>query len=103
ALRSPARSLSAVRLSELSLRRDVLVHAEEVVWVVALLHFPEPVPRPPGVRRADALGAFVAEEVDVRAIVTLAKRFGESLHPRLVDTCLVRRCVDGCEVDHDPS
>src|SRR6185312_4623301 len=84
-------------------RWDVLVQPEQVLRVVAALHLGQPPPCRAGIRGLDALLSFLAEEVDVRAVLTLTQRGGGLLRPRAVSEILLRRCVDGSDVDHQPA
>src|SRR5262249_22781072 len=102
-LRSTARMFSAVRLTELALGEHVVIDVEYVLRVVPALHRPEPIPRSSRVRGANALRSLVPEEVDIRAVVSTAKRSGGAREPRLVYRGLGARTVDRSEVDHHPA
>src|SRR5688572_21098377 len=81
--------------------RDVVVDAEEVGRVVAGLDLPQAVPGRARVGRAVSCLAFVADEVDVHAIVPLVQRRREVCDPLLMPRCLVGIIVERGDVPHD--
>src|SRR5918994_7159453 len=82
-------------------RWDVLVAAEQVGGVPAVLDGGQPLPGRPRVGLADAGGALVAEEVDVGALVVLLDGGGEPVDPGLADGPVVGALVEGGQVDHE--
>src|SRR5581483_5356117 len=92
-------------LSSLPLRsgRHVLVQPEDVLGVVPALHLCEAVPRRPRIGSARALPPFVAEEVDVCAVLAATQRSRRGLGPRLVNRGLLRCGVHGNDVQHQPA
>src|SRR6266511_1762718 len=101
ARRAPARVVLVIGVT--FGRRDVLVAVEQVGRVVATLDRRQPLPGRPRVGLADARRALVAQEVDVRAGVTVSQRRGEPVDPGLVDLRLLATLVDRGHVHHQPT
>src|SRR5918993_5914510 len=84
-------------------RRDVVVAPEQVVGVVAALDLDQAVPGRARVGPVDPLGPFVAEEVDIGALVALLEGGGRTVDPGLAPVAVGGALIERGHVGHDPA